>query len=129
MWYYHPIESINDSINLNLNLEIDMKKTEAIEIIKADHEAGSSKDDIASKLFEAGVAFSDIPKYFKESGVKFRRSKGSTWKDITVEAFLEDPELTRDGMLEAIKDSVKDPDYYVKGYYDVFKKLVDGLTA
>jgi len=106
-----------------------MKKTEAIEMIVSEFNSGQTKDSIASKLFENGVSFSDIPKYFKESGVKFRRSKGSTWKDITVESFLENPELTADEMKEAIADSVKDPDYYVKGYYDVFKKLVDGLTA
>lgn len=106
-----------------------MNKSDAIKMIQEEFDSGKSKDEIASQLFENGVKFNDIPKFFKESGVKFRRSKGTTWKDITVEAFLENPELTADEMQEAIKDAVKDPEYYVKGYYDVFKRLVNGLTA
>ena len=95
-----------------------------LDLIINSAEKGDSKNDIAEQLFKDGLAFNQIPAAFKESGVKFRRSGTSTWKMICAELFKENPETTADEMAEAIEDSVKDPEYYVKAYYDMFKYIV-----
>ena len=85
--------------------------------------AQSENDFMAGAMMANGIVYSDVPKFIKDSGLKFRRKAGSTWKDLSVEAFKENVDLTKEEMLEAIRDSVKDPEYYVKGYYKIFKEL------
>ena len=96
---------------------------DAIVIIKTMHENGDSKDVIAAFIFQNGVAYNQINKLIKAADVTFRRHQGNTWKDLAADAFIENPDLDEAGMLKAIGDSVKDPEYYVKGYYMVFSKL------
>lgn len=88
-------------------------------------ENGDSKNKIAGACMTAGMEYSDVPKFISDSGLKFRRKAGSTWKDLSVEAFRENKDLTKEEMLAAIEDSVKDPEYYVKGYYTIFKALAN----
>ena len=100
-----------------------MTKTEKVDQISKMFEEGKSKNEISGWLMANGIVYSDVPKFIKDSGLKFRRKAGSTWKDLSVEAFKENVDLTKEEMLEAIRDSVKDPEYYVKGYYKIFKEL------
>ena len=93
--------------------------------IKAMFLAEKSKNEIAGHCMTAGMAFSDVPKFIAATGLKFRRKAGTTWKDIGVEAFKSNKNLSRDEFFEAIEDSVKDPEYYVKGYYEIFKQLAN----
>lgn len=93
--------------------------------IQAMFENGDSKNKIAGYCMTNGMAYSDVPKFIADAGLKFRRKAGTTWKDLSVEAFKEDKNLSKEAMLEAIADSVKDPEYYVKGYYDIFKALAN----
>jgi len=95
-----------------------------IDLIMSMKESGESKDDISRKLFESGVKFSDLNKIFKESGVKFRRNSGNTWKDVMADALINDSEIEYDDMIGKLKGSVKDPEYYVKAYLDIFRKMV-----
>lgn len=102
-----------------------------IEMVKALHEEGKSKDEVVAAVVEAMMAdgmemkhaLPKAPKIIKDAGVKFRRSKGTTWKDLAAEAFIENPELTREEMLAAIEGSTKDDAYYVKTWYATFSKL------
>jgi len=102
-----------------------MTKSELkIKIVKM-FEDGKSKNNIAGFLMGNGMMYSDVPKFISDSGLKFRRKAGSTWKDLSVEAFKENKNLSKEEMLSAIEDSVKDPEYYVKGYYTIFKALAN----
>lgn len=102
-----------------------MKASEMkIEVI-AMFENGDSKNKIAGFCMTNGMAYSDVPKFLKDAGLKFRRKAGTTWKDISVAEFKANKDLTKEEMFEAIEDSVKDPGYYVKGYYDIFKALAN----
>ena len=102
-------------------------KEDSIVAIQTMVEDGRNKDEVTRFLFENGVdKLSVMTKLIKEAGVKFRRQQGNTWKDLAADAFVANPDLDEAGMLEAIKDSVKDPEYYVKGYYHVFSQLVHG---
>lgn len=102
------------------------RKKELVAQIQEMQKAGKSKNEISAFLMTNEIVYSAVPKFIKDAGLKFRRSSGTTWKDIAAEAFLENKELTKDEMTEAIKDSVQDPEYYTKGYYEVFKKLANG---
>ena len=97
---------------------------DSIKMIIGLKESGETKDSIFRTLFESGLERSDIDKLFKESGIKFRRKSGSTWKDIMADSLIENPEIDYDSMITELKDSVKDPEYYVKGYLDIFRKMV-----
>ena len=96
-----------------------------IKIIQEDHADNKSKDEIANKIFEMGLNLSQINLAFKESGVKFRRNSEDSWKMRCARLFRENPTATRDEMLDAIGDSVNDPLYYVKGYYEMFVMTVN----
>lgn len=99
-----------------------MKKS--VKLVIDMKEAGHSKDEIVRSLFESGVEWADLAKVMTESGVKFRRKTGNTWKDIMADSLIENPEISYDDMIVELKDSVKDPEYYVKGYLDIFRKMV-----
>ena len=94
------------------------------EITKKLFKEGLSKNEIAQKLFEEGAQFSEIPGIFKESEIKFRRSNENTWKMKAARLFKANPEATADEMYEALGNSVKNPEYYVKAYYDMFKYIM-----
>ena len=87
-------------------------------------DAGSTKNEIMKALYDSGIEWDNLDKVMKESGVKFRRKSGNTWKDIMADELIEDPTIDYDSMIKKLEDSVKDPEYYVKGYLDLFRKLV-----
>lgn len=99
--------------------------------IKRMHEDGQSKDAIADYLItEHQIPFTKINKVIKDAGLKFGRQKGDlTWKLLAANAFATNPELTKEGMAEAIKDAVKDPDYYVKAFHQAFSILAIKLST
>lgn len=93
------------------------------------YERGHTKDEIAVKLFEQGISLSEMNKVFKESKVQFRKTGMSTWKFVTANLFLSNPDATVDEMATALEGTVKDPLYYVKAYYDVFKYMANEVKA
>ncbi len=96
-------------------------KTQIIDL----KDSGLSKDEIYRKIYnEYDLDTSVITKLIKESGIKFRRKSGNTWKDIMADQLIDNPDTDSDEMIKILKDSVKDPEYYVKGYIDIFKKMV-----
>ena len=92
-------------------------------------ESNVSKDDIMIEMFtEFEMKPSVSLKFFKDNEIKFKRGKGNTWRDLAIEAFKANPELTREEMAEAIAGSTKDAvsdAYYVKTWYDQFSTLAN----
>ena len=90
-------------------------------------EANESKDDIMIGLYDEFEMKPSISlKFFKDNEIKFKRGKGNTWRDLAIEAFKENPDLSREAMAAAIAGSTKDATsdaYYVKTWYEQFSTL------
>lgn len=99
-----------------------------LDIIAKSYSDNKSKNDIAEELMIAGIKFGDIQKAFKESGVTFRKSSEDNWKMRTARLFSENPNATFDDMTTAIGDSVSDPEYYSKGWFESYSLLAQNLA-
>jgi len=97
--------------------------------VVASLESGKSKDDIMLEMYANHQMKPSVSlKFFKDNEIKFKRGKGNTWRDLAIEAFKANPELTREEMAEAIAGSTKDAvsdAYYVKTWYDQFSTLAN----
>lgn len=93
-----------------------------IQKMKAD---GKSKDEICGHLMANGIKFGKINAFLKDADLKFRRSKGNSWKDIAAQAFIDNPELSEDEFEDAIRGSINEgaEEYYRKGWYEIMKLL------
>ena len=103
-------------------------KTEIKKIVLAAHESGQSRNQIMTTLVrDHDMDLDQANKAIKESGAQFRRKKGNTWKDICLEEFKANKDLTKAEMKEAITGSIKEgaEDYYVNGWYDLFKAFAN----
>jgi hypothetical protein len=107
-----------------MSVEKKLVRSDWVKMVKDQFVQDLSKDQIMFNLVQSGCKFSDLQSVVKESGVKFRRGKGNSWKDISVDLWVENFNLSKKEMNSGIHDSVKDSDYYVRGYYHVFKRLV-----
>ena len=92
-------------------------------------EAGDSKDQICGYLMQNGVKYGKVQAFLKDAGLTFRRTKGTTWRDVAADAFIENPNLSEDEMLEAIKGSTADDAYYVKTWHHIFAKIAQGVAS
>ena len=104
---------------------------EYVHALNAEGKSKAQVQDILGTLLieEHGIAnaskiLAQIPKIIKDAGVKFRKGKGSTWKDVCAQAFREDPNLSKEDMKVLVDEAgMKDPDWYVNAWHHVFATI------
>ena len=85
---------------------------------------GVMRKDIIMDLVRSGHDMKKVEDHLLEMDIKFRRGKGESWKNLCVEGFKENKEMSRLEMKKKISH-MSDPQWYVDNWYDIFKSMVD----
>ena len=85
---------------------------------------GVMRKDIIMDLVRSGHDMKKVEDHLLEMDIKFRRGKGESWKNLVVEGFRENKDMSKKEMKEKISH-MSDPQWYVNNWYDIFKNLVD----
>lgn len=85
---------------------------------------GKSKDDVMRMIFDLKMMkLSEIDTYLKKEKIVFSELKG--WRQLTVDAFFENRETSREDLTKiyAEQTDLKDPKKYVDYFYDMIFQL------
>ena len=85
---------------------------------------GVQRKDIIMDLVRSGSDIKCVEDHLKEMDIKFRRGKGESWKDLCVDGFRKNKDMSKKEMKELI-GHMSDPQWYVNNWYHIFKDLVD----
>lgn len=102
-----------------------------VEMVRALHAEGKTKDQVLDTLQDEGIRYKDIPKVMKDAGVKFGSGGSKGWREASSAAFIENPDLTLDEYIELLRNipDLKNHEVKAKYHYKMMADIAQALSA